>query len=144
KWPWQVGIVANNVLYCGGSIIAARWILTAADCLRNSHQMFVTYASVEADDRRKIVSIKNTTTPPAYTPTSWLNDIALFELEEPIHFDDTASPVCIPNDNATIPDYAKGVATGFGRTNDRNAGSPVYASTLQETSFPILPEEECG
>ncbi|RWR99978.1 peptidase S1 and S6 chymotrypsin/Hap-like protein, partial [Dinothrombium tinctorium] len=32
-YPWQVFILRNGQLHCGGSIIASNWVLTAAHCL---------------------------------------------------------------------------------------------------------------
>ena len=33
-WPWQVGLYTKyGTLFCGGSLIATNWVLTAAHCL---------------------------------------------------------------------------------------------------------------
>ena len=35
EYPWQIGLVggSNGNIYCGGSIISSKWILTAAHCV---------------------------------------------------------------------------------------------------------------
>lgn len=32
RWPWQVALIANGEQVCGGSLVTADWIVTAAHC----------------------------------------------------------------------------------------------------------------
>ena len=33
SWPWQAAIKVNGALFCGGTLIAKKWVLTAGHCL---------------------------------------------------------------------------------------------------------------
>jgi secreted trypsin-like serine protease len=32
QFPWQVALIIDNSVFCGGSLISDRWVLTAAHC----------------------------------------------------------------------------------------------------------------
>ena len=32
-WPWQISLYYNGQFMCGGSIINAKWVVTAAHCV---------------------------------------------------------------------------------------------------------------
>lgn len=32
RWPWQAALIANGEQVCGGSLVTADWIVTAAHC----------------------------------------------------------------------------------------------------------------
>jgi len=32
QFPWQVGLIIDNLFFCGGSLISNQWVLTAAHC----------------------------------------------------------------------------------------------------------------
>ena len=82
--PWQVALQFRGTFYCGGSIIAEKWILTAAHCFKYSASgsdwrakagatNFVT-TGAWLDVERVIVHEK-------YNPTTYENDISLVKLK---------------------------------------------------------------
>ncbi|MEX0955046.1 MAG: serine protease [Rhizobiaceae bacterium] len=56
-WPWQVRIlrsVDDEIGFCGGSLISAQWVLTAAHCLRGRDRFVVGYGSVSLSSLEKV------------------------------------------------------------------------------------------
>ncbi|GMR40882.1 hypothetical protein PMAYCL1PPCAC_11077, partial [Pristionchus mayeri] len=152
KWPWQVELIflrsPTEEGLCGGSIIAPRWILTAAHCFDSAikiHKIF--YGSVETDRSNKTAIALNYTVHEDWDSNPYKNfpnDIALIELEEPIKFDLSVTPVCLPSENATIPKDAQVIAAGFGTANDRNTSERGLPTRLKETVLPLIPNDVCN
>lgn len=95
KWPWQVYLTVphggGNFGLCGGSLIAPRWVLTAAHCLndwvKNSPITVVEgMRSIDPDDFMKRDAIKEYRTTRVfmdkYDDKVRTNDIALIQLPE--------------------------------------------------------------
>ncbi len=141
SWPWQVSLrdTANNTHVCGGSIIAEKWILTAAQCLHG----------LSTDDIQVVAGAHETTSNQlsqrVFVPTAFFlhldydnqtlhNDIALIKLAEAIQYNDVITPVCLPS-SPSIPG-AVGTITGWGLTPNR--------TSLTELHVPIISHGTCS
>jgi secreted trypsin-like serine protease len=137
--PWQVALRFKGTFSCGGSIIAQRWVLTAAHCFgapargadwrvkagATNHQTSGTWAEVE----RVIVHAK-------FNPTTFENDIALIKLKAPA----AGKVIPLADAAATIGVGQPLEVTGWGATKEDGDGS----SGLLKANVPYVDPTKCN
>ncbi|SPP80064.1 blast:Transmembrane protease serine 6 [Drosophila guanche] len=105
KYPWTAQLVKGRHyprLFCGGSLINDRYVLTAAHCVHgNRDQITIRLLQIDRSSRdpgivRKVVK---TTIHPNYDPNRIVNDVALLKLESPVPLTGNMRPVCLPDAN---------------------------------------------
>ncbi|KAI5282593.1 Transmembrane Protease Serine 4 [Manis pentadactyla] len=88
SWPWQVSLQYAAQHICGGSILDARWILTAAPCFRKYRDVPSWKVTAGSDKLGNFPSLPVTgifiAEPKATYPEE--NDIALVKLQFPLTF----------------------------------------------------------
>lgn len=93
-WPWQVAIIrprnSGFSQFCGGSVIAPRWVLTAAHCVEDEDadeiQVLVGVNDLEDEDGRRI-DVTAIHMHGAYDPKTIENDVAVLRLASPAGVD---------------------------------------------------------
>lgn len=159
QFPWQAAVIFNNgdtpynSLHCGGSIINANWILSAAHCADDgANAVFVGSNSLEDTSTAQIIPIKRWVAHPGYVEqdtaqageVTFDNDIALIELETPIDFDAcgshcaTIETVTADEEAEVAPLAGEAYVSGWGDMVSTDSGSPsYYPPELQWTTLSI-------
>ncbi|NWI74816.1 PRS55 protease, partial [Dryoscopus gambensis] len=98
EFPWHVSIQSHGRHICGGTIISALWILTAAHCFAEELPADLTVAVEGVDLSLPLEehSPDSLILHEEFNRTSLQNDIALILLSNPIEFSMEKIPVCLP------------------------------------------------
>jgi uncharacterized delta-60 repeat protein len=153
QFPYQVAIINYpynptniwNDQFCGGSILADSWILTAAHCMvgqsTNGVAVAVGVTDLTQPQQGTIFRVDKIIIHPGYRASTHVDDVALMHLAEPITFGGAYAAAAVqlvtPAD-ATAGLTATGVMatiTGWGNTS--GTGGANYPFNLQVGAVPI-------
>jgi len=146
-WPWMSGLAYKNSsisdgLFCGASLIAKDWILTAAHCLRgedkNSFDVIINQAQLDRDDGERI-SIERFILHPEFNGFTLKNDLALIKLSSPSN--NRPIRVLFPYSTQDKPGKTA-TALGWGTTT---ATKPLrYPLDLMQVDVPLISNPLCA
>nr|XP_040037035.1 complement factor I [Gasterosteus aculeatus aculeatus] len=122
---WQVAVVENKKVDCGGAYIGGCWVITAAHCVRPNPSAFMVkfslWRKIQAQSTTDIVPVQEILIHPKYG-ANYENDIALLKLkklpfEEKCLKDNPAiSAVCVPWSTQLFQPNHTCSISGWGRT----------------------------
>jgi len=150
--PWMISMQdKDEAWYCGGSIISADWILTAAHCVYyggvtdNPKIVYINIGDHDvtdsSDTNNEIIQASKIVVHSGYDESTTSNDIALIKLKTSINFSKfkgTVRPVCLPE--GPMKYYGEQVkVAGWGLLEDGGKA----ATKLREVDLTLIWMDQC-
>uniref|UniRef100_A0A3B4B028 Coagulation factor IX n=1 Tax=Periophthalmus magnuspinnatus TaxID=409849 RepID=A0A3B4B028_9GOBI len=145
--PWQVALIdrSSGRLFCGGSILSRRWVITAAHCLVEAQDSFIIRLDLSIKEgTEQNHEVLERYIHPRYNASESLynHDIALLYLKTRISFSSNVRPICVgPRTftEALVQRASPATVSGWGRLRFMGSMSRV----LQMVDVPFTDRTKC-
>lgn len=141
-FPWQVSMTYFRNHRCGGSIISAQFVLTAAHCTyRATRSAIGIRAGTSYRNSGGVQTlVKDVVEHPEYTSRSNDFDISIIRLANSLPFGPTIQPIAMASENSVLAPGSSVVISGWGDTTETKESAAYF---LQYVSVPIVDSHVC-
>ncbi|CAH2107311.1 unnamed protein product [Euphydryas editha] len=117
KWIWQVAVLNRyKEAFCGGTLIALRWVVTAAHCVRKRLYVRLGEHDLLVQGPGEIeMKVIEAVIHPEYDPDTVINDVALLRLPEPARPELGHGIACLPKPHQILPPHSTCIILGWGK-----------------------------
>ncbi|XP_004695699.1 PREDICTED: coagulation factor VII [Condylura cristata] len=146
--PWQALLTLNGQLLCGGTLVDAGWVVSAAHCfdkIRSWENLTVVLGEHDlshVDGDEQVRRVARVTVPDAYVRGRTDHDLALLRLRRPALLTAHVVPLCLPErdfSERTLALVRFSAVSGWGQLLDRGA----TARKLMAIHVPRLMTQDC-
>lgn len=133
-----------SIHICGGSVIDAQWIVTAAHCIEVFEKQPRVYSiRIGSSNRSKggeVVSISKIYKHPLYNTETLNFDVALLRTQKNRLRGESVHPIKLPLISTPIMDNKEAVVSGWGHMS---SSEHVLSELLKYTTVKIMNQQKC-
>merc|ERR1712064_31226 len=144
QWPWQVSLQRGTSHFCGGSVLSATKVASAAHCLQAEFN--IRAGSVDSQDGGQYVAGARFVPHPAYNSALIIKDYGVITTATSFTFNDFLQPIALVSPSVNRPAEGTSMITsGFGLFQLGPFGRPIQqvSQYLLYTDINYVSVESC-
>ncbi|XP_017486197.1 PREDICTED: trypsin-4 [Rhagoletis zephyria] len=143
-FPYQVSLRRYSIHICGGSVIDAQWIITAAHCIESFEKQPRVFSLRIGSSNRgqggEVVSVAKIYKHPLYNSEAMNFDVALLRTQKNRLRGEFVQPIKIPLQDTPIVDSKEAIVSGWGHMS---SSEHVLSVLLKYATVRIVNQQKC-